>query len=188
MPVSDLPDALTDVVTRLEAIGVDYMLTGSAAACLYGVMRTPADIDFVVDLGNEQAEHLVESFSADHYIEPGSVAHAVEKGCAFHAIPLVRGLKADFTVLRDDPFGRAAFARRQSIHREAGAIWAITAADLVINNLRWTRTRRAGQQLADVRTIMASGLVEEDDEFRDWIDRLRLQDLLDASRTTRYDA
>lgn len=188
MPPSDLTDALTDVVTRLEAVGVDYMLTGSAAACLYGVMRTPADIDFVVNPGSEQIGRLVESFSADHYIELGAVAHVVEKGCEFHAIPLVRGLKADFTVLRDDPFGRAAFSRRQSIPREAGTVWAITPADLVINHLRWARTRGTGQQLADVRTIMATGQVTEDDDFRSWIDQLGLHDVLDASRTTRYDA
>lgn len=186
MPPSDLTDALTDVVTRLEAVGVDYMLTGSAAACLYGVMRTPSDIDFVVNLGSEQIGGLVESLSADHYIEPGAVAHAVETGCAFNAVPLLRGLKADFTVLRDDPFDREAFSRRQSIHRDAGVVWAITPADLVVSNLRWARTRRADQQLADVRTIMATGQVPEDDDFRIWIDRLSLHEVLDASRSTRY--
>ena len=188
MPPSNLTDALSDVVTRLEALGLDYMLTGSTAACLYGVMRTPADIDFVIDLGNEQIGRLVESFSANHYIEASTVAHAVETGCAFSAIPLLRGLKADFTVLREDPFDRAAFSRRQLIHRKASAVWAITPSDLVVSNLRWARTRRAGQQLADVRAIMATGHVTEDDDFRSWIETLGLHPSLDASRTTRYDA
>lgn len=181
-------DALTDVVTRLEGVGIDYMLTGSAAGCLYGVMRTPADLDFVVDLGDEQIGPFVESFSTDYYIEAAGGAHAVEKGCTFNAIPLLRSLKTDFTVLPDDPFDGAAFSRRQQIRREAGTIWAITPADLVISNLRWAGTRRASQQLADVRTIMSSGLVSEDDEFCRRIETLGLRPLLDASRTTRYDA
>lgn len=184
----DLTDALTDVVARLEAVGVGYMLTGSAAGCLYGVMRIPADLDFVVELADEQAQRLVEALAADYYVESGEVAQAVEKGCAFSAIPLFPSLKADFTVLGDDPFDLAAFSQRRQLARETRPVWVIAPDDLVISNLRWAGTRHGGQQLADVRTIMAAGLVSEDDEFCRWIDRLRLHEVLDASRTTRYDA
>lgn len=182
------PDALTDVVTRLDAVGVDYMLTGSAAGCLYGVMRTPADLDFVVKLMDEQIGRLVEALSTDYYVESAAVADAVEGGSVFSAIPLSRSLKADFIVLRDEPFDLAEFSRRQRVARKTGPVWAIAPADLVLSSLRWARTRHGGQQLADVRTIMAAGLVSEDDEFCRWIETLGLNPSLDASRTTRYDA
>lgn len=188
MPPENLADALTDVVTRLERAGVDYMLTGSAAGCLYGVMRTPADLDFVVNLKDEQIGQLVEALSTDYYVESAAVADAVEKGCTFSAIALFRSLKADFILLRDEPFDLAAFSRRRLVARETGPVWAIAPAHLVVSTLRWATTRRGGQQMADVRTIMAAGLVAEDDEFRAWVERLRLNEVLDASRTTRYDA
>ncbi len=188
MPPSDLTDALTDVVTRLEAVGVDYMLTGAAAGGLYGVMRTPADIDIVVDLADRQVGPLVEALANDYYIEADAVFDAVEGGGVFNGVPLFRGLKADFIVLRDEPFELAAFTRRQQIERRGVAAWTITPSDLVLSNLRWAQESFAGQQLADIRTIMATGQVAEDHEFRCWIDRLGLHAVLDASRTTRYDA
>ncbi len=188
MPPSDLTDALTDVVTRLEAVGVDYMLTGSAAGCLYGVMRTPVDLDFVVDLRHEQIASLLEAFAEDYYLEPDAAHRAVERKCAFSAIPFFLGLKLDFTVLGEEAFDLYAFSRRQCTQREGGALWVIKASDLVLSTLRWARESFPGQQLADVRTIMTTGLVSEDDDFRGWIEQLRLHDILDASRTTRYDA
>lgn len=188
MPPSDLTDALTDVVTRLEAVGVDYMLTGSAAGCLYGVMRTPVDLDFVVDLRHEQVASLLEAFAEDYYLEPEAAHHAVERKCAFSAIPFFLGLKLDFTVLGEEAFDLYAFSRRQCTQRLGGALWVIKGSDLVLTTLRWARESFPGQQLADIRTIMATGRVEEDDEFRRWIDQLGLGAVVDASRTTRYDA
>ena len=188
MPPQDSVDALADVVTRLEAVGVDYMLTGSGAGTLYGVMRTPADVDIVIDLAYQQVTQLAEVLAGDYYIEPDAVVRAIEQGCVFSALPLVRGLKVDFIVLRDAPFDLAAFSRRTQVERDVGTLWASAPSDLVLSTLRWARESLPGQQLADIRTIMATGLVTEDDDFRGWIDRLRLHEILDASRTTRYDA
>ncbi len=185
---SDLTDALTDVVARLERARVDYMLTGSAAAAFYGLTRTTVDVDIVIDLAHEQVAPLVEAFYGDYYIEPDAAFDAVEHGYMFNVIPLTRGLKTDFIILRKEPFQIAAFLRRQKVERPGGSVWTITPKDLVLSKLLWARESHSGQQLADVRAIMATGLVEEDDEFRSWVDRLRLGDVLDASRTTRYDA
>ena len=188
MPPEPPADALTDVVTRLEAAGVAYMLTGSVAGALYGVMRTPADLDVVVDLAHGQVAALVAAFAGDYHVEPEAVSDAVTAGCTFSAVPLFRGLKADFTVLGDEPFRLGAFSRRQRVERGDSAVWVIAPSDLVLSMLLWARESFAGQQMADVRTIMATGQVAEDDEFRGWIERLRLRDVLDASRATRYDA
>ena len=182
------PDALTDVVTRLETVGVDYMLTGSAAGLFCGLSRSTADFDIVVDLAHEQVGPLVEAFDGDYYVEPDAAFDAVERASMFNVIPLRWGLKADFIVLGDEPFDLAAFTRRRQADWHGAPIWVIQPSDLVLSKLRWARESLSGQQLADIRAIMASGLVTEDDEFRGWIDRLELHRVLDASRTTRYDA
>ncbi len=188
MPPSDLTDALTDVVTRLEAVGVDYMLTGSGAGSLYGLMRSTADFDIIVDLLHEQVAPLVEAFAEDYYIEPDAAFDAVERQAMFNVIPFNSGFKTDLIVLRDSPFDQNAFARRQQVDWHGKLVWAISPADLVVSKLRWAQITYSDQQLADVRVIMASGRVTEDDDFRGWIRRLQLEDLLDASRSTRHDA
>lgn len=188
MPASDLTDALTDVVRRLDAAGVDYMLTGSGAGSLYGLMRSTADFDIILDLAHEQVAPLVEAFHGDYYIDPDAAFDAVERQAMFGVIPFNSGFKTDFIVLRDDPFDRTAFARRRQVDWHGTPVWAISPPDLVVSKLRWCQITHSDQQLADVRAIMAGGSVTEDDDFRGWIRRLQLEDLLDASRSTRHDA
>ncbi len=188
MPPSEPVDALTDIAARLNALGIQYMLTGSGAALFYGLSRSTNDLDVVIDLEVLEVAPLVDAFDGDYYIDPDAVFDALEHRSMFNVIPLVAGLKTDFILLRDEPFQQVAFSRRRRIDWRGTPVWVIDPRDLVLSKLNWARDSYSGQQLADVRTIMASGFVEEDDEFRAWIDRLRLQDVLDASRTTRYDA
>lgn len=188
MPDANPSDALSDVAARLNALGIQYMLTGSGAAMFYGLSRSTADLDVVIDLDILDVAPLVDAFGGDYYVDPEAVFDALERRSMFNIIPLVPGLKTDFILLRDEPFQQVAFSRRRRIDWRGTPVWVIDPRDLVISKLNWARDSHSEQQFADVRTIMASGLVEEDDEFRAWIDRLRLQDVLDASRTTRYDA
>ena len=188
MPETNPSDALGDVIGRLEAIGVAYMLTGSGAGMLYGLSRSTADFDVVIDLAHEHVAPLVEAFHEDYYIDHDAALDAVNREAMFNIVPLQGGLKVDFIVLRDEPFDMAAFQRRQQIDWHGTLVWAISPGDLVLSKLRWAQITYSDRQLADVRAIMASGRVDEDDDFRSWIDRLRLQELLDASRTTRHDA
>ncbi len=188
MPDANPSDALGDVIARLEAIGVAYMLTGSGAGMLYGLSRSTADFDIVLDLAHEQVAPLVEAFHGDYYIDPDAAFDAVAREAMFNIVPLQGGLKVDFIVLRDEPFDTTAFKRRRQIEWQGTPVWTITPGDLVLSKLRWAQITYSDRQLADVRAIMASGRVDEDDDFRRWVDRLRLQELLDASRTTRHDA
>ena len=87
-----------------------------------------------------------------------------------------------------EPFDRAAFARRRRVAWRGGTVWVISPPDLVISKLCWARLTHSDRQIADVRAILASGLVAKDDDFRDWIARLDLRELLDASRAARHDA
>ena len=106
----------------------------------------------------------------------------------FNVIPLSGGLKTDFIMLRDEPFEQAKFRRRRRLLWCAGTVWVIDPADLVLSKLLRARGSRSERELADVRIIMASGSVAEDDEFNALVEQLDLRELLDASRETRYDA
>ncbi len=59
---------LTDVVSRLESTGFDYMLTGSVAMNYYAEPRMTRDIDIVVALAVTDAEKVVEIFEGDYYL------------------------------------------------------------------------------------------------------------------------
>jgi hypothetical protein len=112
---------------------------------------------------------------------------SLRHGTMFNAIPLRGGPKVDFSPMRPGSFEETAFSHRELHDWYGTPVWIVTPADLVLSKLNWAKDTMSERQLADVRAIMSTGLVDEDDYFNGWIGRLGLRDALDASRTTRYD-
>jgi len=58
-------DIVRDVSRRLEAAGIEFMLTGSMAMNYYSLPRMIRDIDIVVSLESAGAELTQRSFAPD---------------------------------------------------------------------------------------------------------------------------
>ena len=58
-------EALREVVGRLDAAGIPYMLTGAVAMAVYAEPRMTRDIDIVIELAADAAARIVELFSPD---------------------------------------------------------------------------------------------------------------------------
>ena len=58
-------DVAADVVRRLEALGVDYCITGSEALPRYGEPRQTADIDIVLAMPIREFGRVRAAFEAD---------------------------------------------------------------------------------------------------------------------------
>ena len=70
-------ELLLDCVRRLNASGVQYMLTGSMASNAWGIPRTTHDLDFVLQLPHSQIPALVRAFAGrDYFIDEASVRAA----------------------------------------------------------------------------------------------------------------
>lgn len=71
------PSLLAPFITRLDELGILYMITGSTAGTLYGEPRMTHDVDFVVALSARVVHAFVEAFPIDHAFSPtGSRAFA----------------------------------------------------------------------------------------------------------------
>ena len=134
------------------------MLTGSAAGLFCGLSRSTADFDIVLDLAHEQVARWSRRLTATTTSSQMPSFDAVERASMFNVIPMRWGLKTDFIVLRNEPFDLTAFGRRRQADWHGAPIWVIRPADLVLSKLRWARESYSGQQLADIRAIMASGI------------------------------
>src|SRR5262245_27560269 len=95
---------LVDVLGRLGQTGVDYMLTGSMASNYWGIPRTTHDLDFVIVLGLDQVVQVVAAFRAGMFIQETSVRSVFQPPFQFNVLDEQSALKADFWLLRDDPF------------------------------------------------------------------------------------
>ena len=180
-------DAITLIAQKLETLGLPWMLTGSVAAFFYGRERSTNDIDIVLDCDLVRIAPFVAAFAPEWFLDDEMVRDSVHTGLMFNAIPLAGGPKIDFIPLKDDLFERTTFRRRIVQDWHGTPIQVCTGIDLVLSKLVWAKDSMSQRQLADIRAIMASGLVEEDDEFTRWVALLGLEAVLDASRTTRYD-
>lgn len=189
MPPKDPVDALTQVAEKLNALALDWMLTGSVAAFLYGRNRSTVDIDIVLNCDRLPIGPLCDAFAPEYMLDPQMVRDSIPIGMMFNAIPMTGGPKIDLIPLKTEAFERTAFGRREVHDWHGTRLFVISAADLVLSKLRWAKQSQSERQLADVRAIMATGLVNEDDsDFQRWLAQLDLRPTLDASRETRYDA
>jgi hypothetical protein len=114
-PVSQ-PELLKLVARRLEAAGIEYMITGSVASSLQGEPRATHDIDVVVavrTLAADVAAGLKAAFpQPDFYLDEAAVRDAIAARGLFNLIDAREGDRVDFWLLTDDAFDRARFERR----------------------------------------------------------------------------
>lgn len=136
----DLSDFVRRLVTVLDELGLPYMFVGSVASTLYGPPRSTQDIDLVVALAPKDVHRLVAAFPEDdYYVSPEAVRDAVLRRYAFNIIDLESGWKADFMVLKERPFSRGEFERRQRADVFGVAAWVATPEDTILAKLEWSQ-------------------------------------------------
>ncbi len=188
MPPIEPVAALTELTERLNHSGVRYMLVGGAAAYFYGYRRYTDDFDFVVDLSTAGVAAFVEAFTPGFYCDALQIADAIEHEFMFNVVSHTTGAKADCVILKSDAYQRSAMDRRRTVDWNGTPLWVMSGQDMVISKLLWSRAAGGSEkQRADVRMIMASGMVEEDEYFRHWIRHFGFEADLEACRQTRYD-
>ena len=188
MPPIDPVDALTMVARKFDAAAIPYMLTGSVAALFYGRDRSTVDMDIVVDMRGRNTGQLAAALGEDYFFDAEAAEESFRRGRMYNALPLTGGPKIDLIPLTDEPFEQTKFRRRVTKDWHGTPIAVIQAIDLAISKLQWAKESRSERQLADVRAILSFGEVEADDYFYGWVERLGLEEAMEASRETRYDA
>src|SRR5207237_507637 len=100
---------LVDILGRLNAAGMEYMLTGSMASNYWGIPRTTHDLDFVLVLKPDQVDAIIAAFQPGFFIQRESIQSAFRPPFQFNVLDEQSALKADFWMLRDDAFEANAF-------------------------------------------------------------------------------
>lgn len=137
------PIAVTLFVTdALEALGVSYVIGGSFASALHGVMRATMDADLVADLRLEHVEPFLQKLGEGFYADAEMVRDAIRQHRSFNLIHLDTMFKVDIFVARPRDFDRAQLVRRQlhlfSKDPERRA-YVASAEDIVLSKLEWYR-------------------------------------------------
>jgi len=173
---------LTEVIERLERIGVAYMVVGSFAMMPYAPTRRTQDVDLVVQLGAHQLPALQQEFGAEWMVDEGMARQAIEQRRMFNIIHWKLSNKVDFIVLKDDDFAKEQFHRRRVHKDEHGEFYVQSPEDLILSKLLWAKSGGSLRQLEDVRTLLESVTELDRDYIKKWADELDLHKLLAEAR------
>ncbi len=170
-----VPSLIHPFVSRLERLGIPYMITGSTAGILYGEPRMTHDVDIVVALGVRDVRAFVEAFPLDEFYCPPEEVLTIEikRGQRGHCnlIHHESGFKADVYIAFDE-LHRWALAHRHVVHLDGIAMQIAPIEYVIVRKLEYFREGGSEKHLRDVRSILeVSG---------DAIDHSHLDDLISA--------
>lgn len=176
-------ELLRRLVTEVERLGLQYLITGSAATILYGEPRLTNDIDIVVVLPASRVAEFCRSFPApEFYVDEESAMMAVHDHGQFNILHPNSGLKVDVMVPPETPFNRARFARGARV--KPAADYEATFAspeDVIIKKMEYFNEGGSEKHLRDIAGVLRiTGDRIDLAYITEWALRLGLADVWEA--------
>lgn len=175
------------VIHALEKLHIPYVIGGSLASAVHGVMRATMDTDIVADLGEEHARPLAESLSGTFYADVEMIRDAIEHRGSFNLIHLETMFKVDVFIPKQREFDQLQFQRRttQVIATDPEEVaFVASAEDTILAKLEWYRMggEVSDRQWRDVMGILKVQAESLDLEYlRKWSTILGVSDLLETA-------
>ena len=180
----DLVDTLRDIVARLEALGIPYMLVGSVAALAYGRSRSTQDFDVVIEAGAPALRSLVRSLPEERFYAAEEAAmEALRYQTQFNVIDMLTGWKVDLIPRKQRAFSEAEFARRSRMEVLGISMFVASPEDTIVAKLEWAKAGGGSQrQLEDVRELVRLRGPELDRDYVErWVRALELGEMWAAA-------
>ena len=182
------PALITARVTGvLDILQVRYLIGGSLASTLYGMVRTTQDSDIVAEMRPEHVDVFVRELEDEFYIDVELIAEAIAHQSSFNIIHRESFFKIDVFIPKPRAFveQQLARARRQILSIEPPAeAWVATAEDTLLAKLEWYRIggEVSERQWRDVLGILEvqAGILDLD-YLHQWAMQLDVSDLLESA-------
>ena len=92
----------------------------------------------------------------------------------FNIIDHASGYKADFVVLKDDPFRQEEFKRRLKVDFYGRTIYVVSPEDLLISKLIWIQDLQSAVQIEDIKSLVVVDNLDWE-YISKWIKQLKLR-------------
>jgi hypothetical protein len=146
---------LKQLVGYFDKEKIPYMLSGSVAMSIYSVPRFTRDFDFIVHLQPADVKALIIYFKEGYYCDEDAVKEAIERKSMFNIIDHASGYKADFIILKNEPYRLTEFERRKPVNFQGMAINLVSVEDLIISKIIWIQKIQSDLQKEDIKILCA---------------------------------
>jgi hypothetical protein len=170
-----------------EKLSVPYLIGGSLASTLYGMVRATQDSDIVAEMRLEHIQPFVSSLQDEFYVDDEMIAESIQRNSSFNIIHRETMFKVDVFIPRPRPFlhSQLARAQRQTFNFET-AVSAKFASpeDTILSKLEWYRMggEVSDRQWRDILGVMKTRAGELDLAYlRKWAGELKVADLLERA-------
>lgn len=180
---------LNQVASAFAELHVSFVVGGSIASSVYGFPRTTQDIDILADLGEEEAQKLVDQLQGTFYIDLDSVRDAIRRKSSFNIIHFPTMVKVDIFIVKFRSWA-AEEMRRMRPHRfgsDPGALSFPLSSpeDNILHKLEWFRlggniSERQWNDVLGILRVQGSSLDFE--YLQQWAAELGLTDLLQKAQ------
>lgn len=171
----------------LEKLGIPYLIGGSLASTLYGMVRTTQASDIVAEMRLEHLQPFVSSLQDEFYVDDEMIAESIQHNSSFNIIHRETMFKVDVFIPRPCPFLQSQLARAQkqtfTFETEVSAKFA-SPEDTILSKLEWYRMggEVSDRQWRDILGVLKTRAGElEMDYLRKWANELKVADLLERA-------
>lgn len=180
------PIEVTIRVTRVfEDLQIPYLIGGSLASALYGMVRTTQDSDIVALMQLEHIRPFIQALDDEFYIDEEMILDAVRRHTSFNIIHRTSMFKVDVFVPLPRPFLFSQFTRAKEqvfqFETELSAKFC-SPEDIILAKLEWYRLggETSDRQWRDILGVLKTRMGELDQNYlRTWANALKVADLLD---------
>ena len=175
------------VTAVLENLGIPYLIGGSLASTLHGMIRTTQDSDIIAEMRPEHIRPFVSSLENDFFIDEEMIANAVQRDSSFNILHRETMFKVDIFIPYPRSFQQSQLARAQrqdfELDTKMSAIFA-SAEDTILSKLEWYRMggETSERQWRDILGILKTRAGDLDLEYlKKWAKDLNVADLLERA-------
>ena len=152
------PNAALLFIRPLEQAGIEYVVTGSIAAIVYGEPRLTHDLDAVIDVRETNIPRLIAAFTGeDFYCPPLDVitveARREQRG-HINILHIPSGFKADLYFRGRDPLHIWALLNVRKLSFLGGLIRVAPPEYVIVRKLEFYREGGSDKHLRDVRLML----------------------------------
>jgi hypothetical protein len=180
------PIEVTLKVTQvLESLGIPYLIGGSLASTLYGMIRTTQDSDIVAEMRIEHLQAFVSALQGEFYLDDEMIAESIQRHSSFNIIHRETMFKVDVFIPHPRPFLQSQLIRSQKqtffFETEVSAKFA-SPEDTILAKLEWYRlggevSERQWRDILGILKTLAGAL--DLGYLRKWADELEVNNLLE---------